>query len=92
MRNRQKIKVGHDVFIPEGIEDIFYDELPFDETDIEEDNDPDGDINEGPPAPETFKIVSQTLREAKNGQFTVDVVIETDDYEGYEIDFRVSKE
>lgn len=95
MRKRQKIIVDASIDIPEGVEDLVYDTTYIDPDAYDElitEGEADGDTGTtGPPVPTTFTIVKQTLREGPDGKLVVDVVIETDDHAGYEIDFRISK-
>lgn len=94
MSDRQKIKLNHNIYIPEGAEDLSYDEKFVDEhadQEISTINEGEGNDSLTPSVPETFTIISQTLRETKSGEYVIDVVAQTDDYaETVEIEVRLT--
>lgn len=104
MTNRQTVRLDHNIFIPEGVEDLFYTDRYIDddteesadsgigETGFAEDDITDG-MDDGLPAPQTFVIVNQIVRTAADGTQVVDVVAETDDIIGVrDVVVRITKE
>lgn len=101
----QKIRVSPGVFIPDGVEDLVYVRPDTDESfgltgegenidyEITVQNDPESaGVDGSPPIPETFTIVSQTIRYNADGTQVVDVIAETDDLPGTDtIEVRVTK-
>ena len=94
MQYRQKIKVPHDVYIPDGVDELQYEYVEVDDTEYDFD---EGESNTGPtgeldlPVPQAFTIISQTVRESKDGSQVVDIAIEVTDLDGYEVEVRTTK-
>lgn len=92
MRNEDEVILDHSIYVPEGAERIKNDPIGFPD-EIEDETVEGATTSDLPPVPETFKIISQTLRTKASGAQVVDVVIETDDFPGItKIDVRVTKE
>jgi len=100
-----QIRVSPSVYIPEGVENLTYLTPDTDETyqlvgeeenidyEVTVENDPEQPgISDGPAIPETFTIVSQTIRYNADGTQVVDVIAQTDDLPGTDsIEVRVTK-
>lgn len=100
---RRKIENIDPMFsIPEGVDELVYDEELSDynnyaegtseESEIIFEDEPAEDISGNPPAPRVLGIVSQTMKKLKSGDERVDVVLSVEDIDGVDkYEFRVSK-
>lgn len=93
MTDKQIVRVPPGVFIPDGVDDLKHvsqravdEDDGFDETSEMFETDvtyeDDSAVDDTPPVPETFVIISQTVRINADGSQVIDVVFETDDLPG----------
>lgn len=102
---RSKTELDPMFFIPEGVEELVYNdefettepseeevEVSYSDYSDEYDVEDDNNYYEGPATPEIIGVVSQTIRRLPSGQQVVDVVIEVSDVAGAEnYEVRVTK-